>query len=900
MPFPIVYDRVLNHQQMVVIKRRPSMNEHRSRSRSYILVGSIVVSILLSQHVHAQTPTNKESTERATSQTEDISSDAESILRKYGFDPSQLKKTQGKTILATDMKKVPPVPPNLDLDVGKAHKPFVQGECDICHVRADHKDPGPIHKSQSNICFSCHVELLTQMSTVRYLHEPFQKNCQFCHNPHNSQQRSLLVSTTTELCLACHKETQEHIAHSSVQHGAVTSKKACTNCHNPHGSNIGSLLANLPYFLCVSCHSVEEIKDKRGKLMLNFEKLFSENPYRHAPVENRECSVCHNPHGGQYFRILMKEYTHSFYTPYERQRYELCYGCHPHRIIEENPTHFTGFREGKNNIHYLHVIEQEAKGRSCHVCHDVHATKHPFHIRDDVLFDDSEWKLELNFELRPHGGTCDKTCHTERPYSRGPKEIEPRLRKTSAVDQKGRSHRLFSNKWTTILLFINHEQPYSLQTLEQLKTCEPVLSDKNTRLLGVISANVKNQELKPLLESISFDFPVILDRQAQFVDQLGIKVQPIFVILDNKGHIIGKQTISKVNVCDQLTKRIALARGEISEEEFAKTINPTPPITERNKDISKRYAGLATNFLKKKLYKKAEEAIHVALKFEPDSALAHAILRAILFGQGSKPRLEIGRTTEPVIVDGVLEEFEGIDPLSIRAGNATAEFRLLWNDDYLFAAVAVSDPLLFGAENTKNKKDIKDSVEIFLDPNNDQNTDMDENDRQLIVTADSMIFFKDAKEKILPLSDTDAVQNLQHAVTSDGTLNDQKADNGYNIELAISWKSLGVQAATNVIIGFDLALNDQTSSGQFTSTWAGINSIKTPKNWNELALVQTVSLKPKIEEIWADAGTGEKARQPSQETTADTKEPTGGCGCNGARSNTRSRLPVLLKNLLWD
>jgi predicted CXXCH cytochrome family protein len=64
----------------------------------------------------------------------------------------------------------------------------------------------------------------------------------------------------------------------------------------------------------------------------------------------------------------------------------------------------------------VHVNQR--KGRTCRACHEVHASKRPFHIRDALPFGDAGWMLKINYKQTTDGGTCSPGCHETRTYDR--------------------------------------------------------------------------------------------------------------------------------------------------------------------------------------------------------------------------------------------------------------------------------------------------------------------------------------------------------------------------------------------------------------------------------------------------------------------------------------------------
>ena len=200
-------------------------------------------------------------------------------------------------------------------------------------------------------------------------------------------------------------------------HGAVSSEDACVSCHTGHGGSMPKLLAQPLLDLCLSCHD-RPLEMPDGQKLMDMATLLRDNPDHHGPVRRADCVACHDPHAAPNFRLLGKEYPKLFYAPFDLKNYDLCFTCHVKELVTvERGEGVTGFRNGEQNLHFVHV-HKDKKGRTCRACHEVHASKRPFHIREKVPFGAGGWEIEINFETRPDGGGCAPGCHEARTYSR--------------------------------------------------------------------------------------------------------------------------------------------------------------------------------------------------------------------------------------------------------------------------------------------------------------------------------------------------------------------------------------------------------------------------------------------------------------------------------------------------
>lgn len=297
------------------------------------------------------------------------------------------------------------------------HAPYAAGECSVCHERGDPRNPGKLSRPGNELCFGCHDEFQAILARP-HRHAPAVRSCTACHNAHDAKQRKLLHAEAGALCARCHPAVEEAAQRSRVKHAALSEGQKCMNCHNPHATNVEKLLVQLPFDLCVSCHAVDGLKDDGGRALTNFKKWLGENKEWHAPVAAKDCSSCHVPHGGQHFRLLVSEYPPEFYAPYDAKNYQLCFGCHNDEAVKVAETDvLTGFRDGKRNLHYVHVNKSD-RGRTCRACHEVHASRQAHHIRDGVPYGSKGWVLKINYTKTPGGGSCARTCHDTKGYER--------------------------------------------------------------------------------------------------------------------------------------------------------------------------------------------------------------------------------------------------------------------------------------------------------------------------------------------------------------------------------------------------------------------------------------------------------------------------------------------------
>jgi len=308
------------------------------------------------------------------------------------------------------------------------HGPVAAGACILCHEPHSSWQPSLLVKSGNDLCADCHAEV-RQSGAGLHVHAAMEQGCISCHNPHASRNQFMLHKPTDELCAECHDTLMNSLASSAVVHGAVHEANGCTQCHSPHSSMLPNLQKHAEPETCLACHD-KPIKTQAGRSLTNMALLLHESPDHHGPIREGSCSSCHQPHAAEHANLLVDAYPPEFYAPFEIDRYTLCFSCHmPEMATSQAGLGLTRFRDGDLNLHWLHVNQE--KGRTCRACHEVHASRRPFHIRESVPFGSSGWMLEINFEALPDGGFCAPGCHIERAYARGEVNRSPLTEKPS-------------------------------------------------------------------------------------------------------------------------------------------------------------------------------------------------------------------------------------------------------------------------------------------------------------------------------------------------------------------------------------------------------------------------------------------------------------------------------------
>ncbi|RJQ47318.1 MAG: hypothetical protein C4538_05325 [Nitrospiraceae bacterium] len=296
------------------------------------------------------------------------------------------------------------------------HEPVKAGDCIACHMPHVSQSKKLLLDSGNNLCFKCHKERKAEFENT-FIHEPVKKDCTICHDPHGSETLDHLRNRKDEngnyipvkqpikeLCLDCHRkldpEFANQIENGKYRHDPVD-KTECTSCHTPHSTNNKQLMKLPISDVCYSCHPKEK-------------ELITGSLYKHGPVRTDDCGQCHLVHGSENKHLLRTSFSEEYAIKFDAADYSLCYNCHNSELILEKDTRTTGFRNGKENLHYLHVV---TKGKSCKTCHEIHASNQAFHIREKIPYNDI-FTITLKFTKLPDGGSCMAGCHKAKKYDR--------------------------------------------------------------------------------------------------------------------------------------------------------------------------------------------------------------------------------------------------------------------------------------------------------------------------------------------------------------------------------------------------------------------------------------------------------------------------------------------------
>ncbi len=292
------------------------------------------------------------------------------------------------------------------------HGPVALGECLACHTphQSDHK--GLLVEAPAQLCQSCHVDVEENLKGAVSVHAPVKTDCSACHNAHGGKTKFFMAAEGKALCAQCHGDFLKEIDQFKHPHKVMDEGKACSACHLSHSSLQEKLLVSNNQELCLECHNKPVKAGERT--LVNVADQIAHAKFLHGPLREQNCIACHQAHGSDHQNILEKSFPAEFYTAYKEGAYDLCFNCHDRTLVLQEKTTVTGFRNGEENLHFLHVNRE--KGRSCRACHQEHAANQPNHVRSEVPF--GRWMMQVEFNKTETGGNCSTGCHLPYKYDR--------------------------------------------------------------------------------------------------------------------------------------------------------------------------------------------------------------------------------------------------------------------------------------------------------------------------------------------------------------------------------------------------------------------------------------------------------------------------------------------------
>jgi hexosaminidase len=196
-------------------------------------------------------------------------------------------------------------------------------------------------------------------------------------------------------------------------------------------------------------------------------------------------------------------------------------------------------------------------------------------------------------------------------------------------------------------------------------------------------------------------------------------------------------------------------------------------------------------------------------------------------------------TDRIITIDGLLKEKDWSKANYITATDSRHQtdnkmkVRTLWNAQYLYLFFQIKDKNLESKQTIQDHPRLSadDIAEFLIDARNDKDSCWSTDD--IVYHINLLGQKKDDRGTSDCKSDSKWNGNAKIKVRLFGSLNDSSdIDEGYDVEVAITWKEIGVQPVAGSSIGIDLGNGDH---GLFYD-WAGAWPFRSPYHFGNLVL----------------------------------------------------------------
>lgn len=198
----------------------------------------------------------------------------------------------------------------------------------------------------------------------------------------------------------------------------------------------------------------------------------------------------------------------------------------------------------------------------------------------------------------------------------------------------GRSERLLGRARANLFVFFRPDQIHSVNTLRRLAKMEREFAGKPVRFVAIVSDGYPAATVRAAVEESGIQMPVLVDRGNALYGKLGVRLQPVIGIADERHRLAAYQHFTKINYEEVVRVRIRRLLEEATDAEVAQTLEPPRAQESGPQLVARRYVNLARSLLKVNNHSKAAEMARKALASDPESAAAHAVLGQALASLG--------------------------------------------------------------------------------------------------------------------------------------------------------------------------------------------------------------------------------------------------------------------------
>jgi predicted CXXCH cytochrome family protein len=551
------------------------------------------------------------------------------------------------------------------------HTPVQKGQCDSCHPPHAAMFPGLLDAAGPDLCLACHDEFDMSLGKAAFVHKAMEQGCLKCHAAHGSNEPMQVVRPPADLCVGCHEKVKAQLAQATHTHSAATRDRACLTCHTAHGGDAPALMIDEPLVVCMECHSKEIRLDKK-RVIPAVSELTDGAMHKHGAIRDGQCGGCHVAHGSDQPAMLAKVYRTSIYQAFAVQRYELCFGCHDVRLVQDqHTTTLTAFRNGERNLHWVHVKEGE-RGRACAVCHTTHASPNARNIRLTTPY--KVWNMPIRFAKTETGGSCAPGCHLPWAYDRempvaGPTTAParapapaiaraaregPATVSIKVTDVNGTLVELPDAARPALLLFVGTDAEANRSLLASVLRIVGDPARAPTAVVVILCGSDASSANHSAAGTMSSTWPIVVDEDRRVSGKLDVHGWPSGLIIRSDGTQVARIGGSPESFAVKLGAYLDVASGREDAEQVERRLARPAMIKDRSTPNPARQLQLARKLLDEGSAEAARKVLAEVLRIEPDSLPARVAMieASCQLGRGAEAISMLGKVPPDALPRG--------------------------------------------------------------------------------------------------------------------------------------------------------------------------------------------------------------------------------------------------------
>ena len=198
----------------------------------------------------------------------------------------------------------------------------------------------------------------------------------------------------------------------------------------------------------------------------------------------------------------------------------------------------------------------------------------------------------------------------------------------------GGTHPLFATTAANVFVFFRPSQEHSRVTLKQLARLEKENAGKPLHWVAIISDSVPRAEAEIAVKEAGLTIPVLIDVGDVLYGKLGVELHPVIGLVDKDRMLVAYLPFTKVNYAETIRAHIRYLLKEITNQELAVAIKPSPALCETDAVTAHRRLLLAKKLFEAKQFADAVASAHKSVDLDPTNADAPVLLGRILAAQG--------------------------------------------------------------------------------------------------------------------------------------------------------------------------------------------------------------------------------------------------------------------------